>query len=146
MHSSEGGLRLIGAATGDSCCSEDIGTGGANRAIETVSRRWRLPSTESSNRLPLLKEPPCCSGSSPNATQVEGALNLDVFLHEVATRSFTISAMAFQDAENLDLERLRGCCISVVSPGGKLIPFCAYNLTSREGKSLYRQRNGSGSQ
>jgi hypothetical protein len=52
--------------------------------------------------------------------------------------------MAFQDAENLDLERLRGCCISVVSADGKLVPFCAYNLTSREGKSLYR-RNGSGS-
>jgi uncharacterized radical SAM superfamily Fe-S cluster-containing enzyme len=52
--------------------------------------------------------------------------------------------MAFQDADNLDLERLRGCCISVVSPDGKLVPFCAYNLTSREGKGLYRRRNGSG--
>jgi hypothetical protein len=27
-----------------------------------------------------------------------------------------------------------------------LVPFCAYNLTSREGKSLYRHRNGSESQ
>jgi uncharacterized radical SAM superfamily Fe-S cluster-containing enzyme len=51
--------------------------------------------------------------------------------------------MAFQDADNLNLERLRGCCISVVIPDGKLVPFCAYNLTSREGRSLYRQRNGS---
>jgi uncharacterized radical SAM superfamily Fe-S cluster-containing enzyme len=53
--------------------------------------------------------------------------------------------MAFQDADNLDLERLRGCCISVASHDGKLVPFCAYNLTSREGKSLYRHRNGPGS-
>jgi uncharacterized radical SAM superfamily Fe-S cluster-containing enzyme len=53
--------------------------------------------------------------------------------------------MAFQDADNLDLERLKGCCISVVSADGRLVPFCVYNLTSREGKSLYRHRNGSGS-
>jgi uncharacterized radical SAM superfamily Fe-S cluster-containing enzyme len=43
------------------------------------------------------------------------------------------------------LERLRGCCISVVSPNGMLVPFCAYNLTGRERRSLCRQRNGSGS-
>jgi uncharacterized radical SAM superfamily Fe-S cluster-containing enzyme len=78
-------------------------------------------------------------------TRVEDPLDLDVFLQEVATQSFTISAMAFQDADNLDLERLRGCCISVISADGKLIPFCAYNLTSKEGKSLYRNQNGSGS-
>jgi uncharacterized radical SAM superfamily Fe-S cluster-containing enzyme len=78
-------------------------------------------------------------------TRKEGPLSLDAFLREVAFRSFTISAMAFQDADNLDLERLRGCCISVASADGMLVPFCAYNLTSREGRSLYRQRNGSGS-
>jgi uncharacterized radical SAM superfamily Fe-S cluster-containing enzyme len=51
--------------------------------------------------------------------------------------------MAFQDAENLDLERLKGCCISVISSDGKLIPFCACNLTSREGNGLYLSRNSS---
>jgi uncharacterized radical SAM superfamily Fe-S cluster-containing enzyme len=78
--------------------------------------------------------------------RVEGILDLDVFLREIATRSFTISAMAFQDADNLDLERLIGCCISVVSPDGMLVPSCAYNLTSKEGKGLYRSQNGLGSQ
>jgi uncharacterized radical SAM superfamily Fe-S cluster-containing enzyme len=52
--------------------------------------------------------------------------------------------MAFQDADNLDLDRLRGCCISVISPEGMLVPFCAYNLTSRKGKSLYRRQDGVG--
>jgi hypothetical protein len=89
-----------------------------------------------------LEETPCC-GSTLDASRVEDSLDLDVFLREVATRSFTISAMAFQDADNLDLERLRGCCISVVSADGKLIPFCAYNLTNREGRSLYRRKGGS---
>ena len=77
-------------------------------------------------------------------TRVEGPLDLDLFLREVASRSFTISAMAFQDADNLDLERLRGCCISVVSPDGRLVPFCAYNLTGREGRGLYRRRKDRG--
>lgn len=58
--------------------------------------------------------------------------------------SFTITAMAFQDSGNLDLERLKGCCISVLSADGRLIPFCAYNLTGRGGRSLYRQKSALG--
>ncbi len=144
--SAEGGLRPIGAGRGDDCCLADSGSGGVRRTVETVSRRWRLPSAAPFiRRTPLSEQTPCCSGSTPTVTRVEGPLDLNLFLREVATRSFTISAMAFQDADNLDLERLRGCCISVVSADGMLVPFCAYNLTSREGKSLHRRRNGLGS-
>jgi len=145
MHSAEGDLRPIGAASRDNCCSADTGAGGVRRTVETVARRWTLPSAAPNLcRSPLPAETPCCCGGSPDATRVEGLLDLDLFLREAAVRSFTISAMAFQDADNLDLERLRGCCISVVSADGRLVPFCAYNLTSREGRSLYRRRNGSG--
>jgi uncharacterized radical SAM superfamily Fe-S cluster-containing enzyme len=146
MLSAEGGLRPLGAAKEGSCCFVDIGSGGVKKTVETVSRRWTLPSTAPFfHNDPLSKETSCCCGTSQDVTRVEGPLDLDDFLREGAIRSFTISAMAFQDADNLDLERLRGCCISVVSPDGKLVPFCAYNLTSREGKSLYRHRNGPGS-
>ena len=58
-------------------------------------------------------------------------------MRDAASRSFTVSAMAFQDAATLDLERLRRCCISVISPDGNLMPFCAYNLTNRDGHRLY---------
>jgi len=133
IYSADGGLRPLGATGGDSCCSTDCGGGGIGKTVDTVSRRWKLPSNSSP-----LSEQTCCSGNRPDAVRVEGVLDLDVFLREVATRSFTISAMAFQDAENLDLERLRGCCISVISADGRLVPFCAYNLTSRDGRSLYR--------
>ena len=51
---------------------------------------------------------------------------------------FSISGMAFQDAWNLDTERLMDCCIHVVSKEGNLIPFCAYNITSDNQKKLYR--------
>ena len=66
--------------------------------------------------------------------------DFDRFLARARTHTFSISAMAFQDVWNLDLERLRGCCIHVATPDGRLIPFCAYNLTSASGRSLYPRR------
>lgn len=139
IYSADGGLRSLGATGGDSCCSSECGSGGIRKTVDTVSRRWKLPSAAPfSSRPSLSEQTACCNGSGVDAVRVEGALDLEAFLQEVATRSFTISAMAFQDAENLDLERLRGCCISVISTDGRLVPFCAYNLTSREGRSLYR--------
>ncbi|MBU1053367.1 MAG: radical SAM protein [Proteobacteria bacterium] len=65
-------------------------------------------------------------------------LDIDGFLEFVRTRSFSISGMAFQDVWNLDLERLKDCCIHVVSNDGRLIPFCAYNLTDIQNKPIYR--------
>lgn len=64
----------------------------------------------------------------------------DVFLHRTKTHTFCISGMAFQDAWNLDLDRLRDCCIHTVSPDGRIIPFCAYNLTNQMGRALYRNQ------
>jgi 7,8-dihydro-6-hydroxymethylpterin dimethyltransferase len=49
----------------------------------------------------------------------------------------TISGMPFQDVWNLDMERLRSCCIHVVTQNRKIIPFCAYYLTSASGQRLY---------
>ena len=54
--------------------------------------------------------------------------------------TFCISGMAFQDAWTLDLERLRDCYIHTASPDRRLVPFCAYNLTDRQGRSLYRTK------
>lgn len=59
-------------------------------------------------------------------------------LEKIETNRFSISAMGFQDVWNLDMERLKDCCIHVISKEGDLIPFCAYNLTSQDGKNLYR--------
>jgi 7,8-dihydro-6-hydroxymethylpterin dimethyltransferase len=70
----------------------------------------------------------------------------DVFLSRTKTHTFCISGMAFQDAWNLDLDRLRDCCIHTVSPDGRIIPFCAYNLTSQMGQALYRGQPGYSSQ
>ncbi len=56
--------------------------------------------------------------------------------------SFCISGMAFQDAWNVDLERLRECFLHVLSPQQKLVPLCAYNLTGAFGQTLYRCHTG----
>ena len=65
----------------------------------------------------------------------------DVFLSRAQTHTFCISGMAFQDAWTLDLERLRDCYIHTASPAGRLVPFCAYNLTDQQGHALYRQQS-----
>lgn len=65
----------------------------------------------------------------------------DEILDRIRNYSFSVSAMAFQDVWNLDLNRVRDCCIHVVNPQGKLIPFCMYNLTSRKGKTIYRSES-----
>ena len=57
-------------------------------------------------------------------------------------RTLGLSAMVFQDAWTLDLERLRQCYIHVMMPDQKAVPFCAFNLTDREGRSLYRKEEG----
>ena len=65
--------------------------------------------------------------------------SFDAFL-SARGQTFSISGMAFQDAWTLDLERLRECFIHIVSPDRRIVPFCAFNLTSLSGEPLYRAR------
>lgn len=66
--------------------------------------------------------------------------NLAAFDVVLERRAHTLglSAMVFQDAWTLDLERLRQCHIHVMVPDQRAIPFCAYNLTNRQGQALHR--------
>jgi len=42
-----------------------------------------------------------------------------------------IGAMHFMDAYNIDLERVQRCGIHYVTPDGRIIPFCTYNIIHR---------------
>lgn len=106
----------------DGCCSPENAVNGAKKARNFVARNW--------SGQPL-KDPVCES-----CDQVADSWH--ELIEKLLTRSFTISGMAFQDVWNIDLDRVRDCCIHVVNPEGKLIPFCAYNLTGIQGQSLYR--------
>ena len=81
-----------------------------------TDKRWRLQSDsgEKDNQSPLLK-----------------------FARRTLTHSFSVSGKGFQDVWNIDLGRLRGCCVHMVNNRGELIPFCAFHLTSIDGKRLY---------
>jgi uncharacterized radical SAM superfamily Fe-S cluster-containing enzyme len=121
----DGGLQALTGHGFAGCCDG----GDEGRAVSFTSRQWSAPEKITAE-----------NGAPPNAggccdTDVEA---LDGFLARVKTRMLSVSCMAFQDAWNLDLERAKDCCIHVVDPGGKMIPFCLYNLTSASGKRLYR--------
>jgi uncharacterized radical SAM superfamily Fe-S cluster-containing enzyme len=114
-----------------SCWGPESAEEGALRTIAYVARQWAAPEkyTNSSG---------CCSGKGAACFDDTALISLDDFISRARTHTFSVSAMAFQDVWNLDLERVRDCCIHVVAPNGNLIPFCAYNLTSIDGRHLYR--------
>jgi uncharacterized radical SAM superfamily Fe-S cluster-containing enzyme len=56
------------------------------------------------------------------------------FLERLQSHTLCISGMAFQDAWNIDLQRLQRCCIHVIAKNRQLIPFCAYYLTDSKGR------------
>jgi 7,8-dihydro-6-hydroxymethylpterin dimethyltransferase len=121
------------AGQSDCGCQPQTAADGVSKARAFVARHW---SAAPGGGLTAGMAPP---------VQVDGGVNLDsldAFLSRVEQYSLCISGMAFQDAWNVDLERLRDCFLHVVGPDGSIIPFCAYNLTDRQGRSLYRPQRG----
>lgn len=60
------------------------------------------------------------------------------FLERLQNYMLSISGMGFQDIWNIDLKRLRGCCVFVISADQKAVPLCAFHITSVTGERLYR--------
>ena len=58
-------------------------------------------------------------------------MDFDTFLYQLRHQSLTLSAMAFQDAMNLNIERLHRCSLHVYN-SGTVKPFCANYLTPME--------------
>jgi hypothetical protein len=119
----DGALKPLTRHKEDSrCCQPIPAAEGASRSREFVAAHWSSPA-------PLADLP------------VIGAPSFgewDVFLERKRTHTFCVSGMAFQDTWTLDLDRLRECYIHTASRDGRLVPFCAYNLTDSSGRSLYR--------
>lgn len=114
---SDGSLKPI---VNSSCCA------GPERADELARKTRTFVARQWSGTEKLTIQDPCSN-------------SWDNLLQQLKTYAFSISGMAFQDVWNLDIDRLKNCCIHVVSPEGKLIPFCAYNLTDKFGHSIYRR-------
>lgn len=138
-----GGLELFRpASVGES--AEPIPA--ARRAVAATARQWgRRESTASRNAgvaPPGGSVPP--SGTRPSGGALQGGSTppgagmdaLDRFLAD-SERILAVTGMLFQDAWNIDLERVRQCCVHAVVPGRGLVPFCLWNLTSESGQRLY---------
>ena len=128
-------LRPLGSKSG--CCSKPSSS---KQSREFVAKQWSGVEgccDEEVNTCcceETVQSSSCCSKEKTSTTQ-----SLDDFLERFDKYTLAISAMLFQDAWNLDLNRLKQCYIHVVSEDMKLIPFCAYNLTSIDNQSLYRR-------
>jgi uncharacterized radical SAM superfamily Fe-S cluster-containing enzyme len=93
-------------------CSQEDGKAHI-RKRNFVARRWKRTAGSSGQK--------CCGESDYS--------DMDIFLDRVKSNGFAITAMAFQDAYTLDIERLRRCSLHVYRDG-KIIPFCANYLTA----------------
>ncbi len=51
----------------------------------------------------------------------------------------SVVVMGYMDARSMDLRRLRECSMLVAGPEGRLIPFCAYQLTDMAGNKIVTQ-------
>ena len=120
----------------DACCCDDTETSAAdssrigesspagrtaahlkNRAF--VARRWKRSEIDEQASSDISGDE-LIAGDGPD---------MSAFLSRVKSHGFTVTAMAFQDAWTLELERLRKCSLHVISDG-KTVPFCAQYLTS----------------
>ena len=109
----DGSLKALPRRRSQCCCVK------SSDARDFVSQQWSGKAS-------------CCDGDSDTAS-------LDAFLQKTVENTFTVSGMVFQDAYNLDLDRLRRCYICEVDTQKGMIPFCAYNLTDINRKALYRR-------
>ncbi len=117
------------------CCGRpESAQEGALKSITLTARQWATVPQD--DLVAAHAGVPIASSTEPKGKRE--MMDLDQFIHQVRTRTLAISAMSFQDAWSLDLERVQDCCIHVVDTQGRLIPFCLYNLTSVSGKRLYR--------
>src|SRR5690606_37438265 len=116
----DGRLHALARPRSNGCCSPTPAQPGVARARDFVARSWAAPAATAPEPGPAFGE-------------------WDVFLERARTHTPCPSGMAFQDAWTLDLERLRQCHIHFCEPDGVCVPFCAYNLTDRHGRALYRR-------
>jgi uncharacterized radical SAM superfamily Fe-S cluster-containing enzyme len=102
---------------------------GANKYISALKLLWKFGSFIDERK-------------APSGLNIKSMLFKMFIKHDYSSvgewhlRSLFIGMMHFQDKYNYDVERVRRCCIHYLVPGGRIIPFCAFNVISE----LYRDR------
>lgn len=93
----------------------------ASRNREYVARHWSRPAGDAAGLYGTARARRFLAGQPED-------MDFDTFVRRLRHGSLTLSAMDFQDALNLDLERLYRCSLHVYRRG-RLLPFCAGYLT-----------------
>lgn len=143
-------IREIEAQTGGAMKFADFGGGGAESPWCSFHASYRKLPGGGLKALPRRESACCCKKSSEARDFVADRWGLgsavrededgfDRFMRETVENTFTVSGMAFMDADSLELDRLRRCYISEADAERGMVPFCAYNLTARDGRALYRK-------
>jgi hypothetical protein len=138
LHLADGKIVPLKPSALAACCTPVSAEEGAARAMAAVARQWNGPQRPS---MEAVSDKRCgCRTEANEPVQGDAAvpMSLDAFIDRARSHTFSISAMAFQDAWSIALDRVRDCCIHVMAPNGNLIPFCLYNLTAEDGRRLYR--------
>lgn len=108
----------------------------ASRTKKSVINRWKNQSKEGSFEIPVISS--CCN---TKAVFNSNSLSWLDFVNLNENNYLTISIMSFQDSMNYEIDRVKNCCIHVVTKDNFMIPFCNYNLSSiNNEKCLYRTK------
>lgn len=100
------------------------------KALEGLWSASAVPGTEASGEL---LGTACCS------------LNLPGLGKDFARRFFMVMVKDFMDLYTFNLRSLMKCCVEVLVPDGRMIPFCAYNTVGYREQVREQLRNRIGS-
>ncbi len=98
---------------------------------------------DESDWMELLASTPAGKASACSASGCCGG-GLDIDFGDLLSEVLPVSFTGFMDADAADAGKLSNCCVSVPTETGELVPFCAYNMTTDDGRYAIRNRNGWG--
>lgn len=88
------------------------------RTNRFTNRHWRMPEEKAGKRL-------------------KKGTDMQKLIRRMKEYTLSVTGMGFQDAWNLDLGRVKGCCVHVATADGSLTPLCLFHVTNAKGRRLY---------
>lgn len=104
------------------------GTDFARRANAFTNKHWKLQEPEA----------PSMDGRGSAVPGQPERRSMKEFIRRLKNYTLSVSGMGFQDAYNIDIGRLKGCCVHVITYDGQAVPLCAFHLTGLKGGRLYK--------
>lgn len=106
---------------------------GRMKPLSSIARSSKSRSCAGENREYIARRWRRTDGDDSEGADFSESMDFDTFLLYARSHSLTLSSMAFQDAMNLNIERLKSCSLHVYE-NGAVKPFCAKYLSPWEGK------------